>query len=201
VQTWELREICHLDEGGIRLRLGLPDCASSALLPKFSAELLVTVTKTLAAELVVSNNSKDEEFSFEDCFHTYFTVGDINAVSIPGLKGATYLDQCENLARKTERAEPIKIVQETGRIYLDTESAVEIHDSKLQRRIRVEKSGSLSTVVWNPWVAKAQRMPDFGNDEYLQMLCVESGNVVDNMIRLPAGKTASLKIELSTLPL
>jgi D-hexose-6-phosphate mutarotase len=78
---------------------------------------------------------------------------------------------------------------------------VEIHDSKLGRRIRVEKSGSLSTVVWNPWVEKAEQMPDFGEDEYRQMVCVESGNVADNRLTLPAGKSNALKVEIITLPL
>jgi glucose-6-phosphate 1-epimerase len=78
---------------------------------------------------------------------------------------------------------------------------VEIHDSKLGRRIRIEKSGSLSTVVWNPWVEKAEQMPDFGGEEFHQMVCVESGNVADNRLTLPAGKSNTLKVEISTLPL
>jgi len=53
---------------------------------------------------------------------------------------------------------------EMDRIYLNTPGAVEISDSRLGRKIRVEKQASLSTVVWNPWGAKAQQMPDFGNE-------------------------------------
>jgi glucose-6-phosphate 1-epimerase len=44
-------------------------------------------------------------------------------------------------------------------------------------------------------------MPDFGNDEYQQMICVEAGNVGENRLTLPAGKTARLKVEFSTLAL
>jgi D-hexose-6-phosphate mutarotase len=117
------------------------------------------------------------------------------------LKGVDYLDQTQNFVRKTEQDEHIKISRETDRIYLDTTGAVEIHDSSLQRRIRIEKSGSLSTVVWNPWVDKAERMPDFGDDEFRKMICVESGNVAENRIILPPGKSAALKVEISTLPL
>lgn len=84
------------------------------------------------------------------------------------------------------------------RVYLDTTAAVEILDSALKRKIRVEKSGSASTVVWNPWIAKAQQMPDFGNEEYQQMVCVESGNVSKNKIVLPPGKSAVLKVVLSS---
>jgi len=75
---------------------------------------------------------------------------------------------------------------------------VEILDPSLSRRIRIEKTGSASTVVWNPWGIKAQQMPDFGNEEYKQMICVESGNVANNKVTLAPGLTASLKVILSS---
>jgi D-hexose-6-phosphate mutarotase len=200
-KTWELKEIIPLPDGDASLRFSLPDVPEAAFLPKFTADYVVTIGKALSLKFSVHNASTDQELTFENCLHTYFHVGDINAVSITGLKGASYLDKTENFSRKTESAAHIKIAGETDRIYLDTTSAVEIHDSKLRRRIRIDKTGSLSTVVWNPWVAKAQQMPDFGNEEYLQMVCVESGNVADNRLTLPAGKSASLKATITTEPL
>jgi len=201
IQTWELREVSQASTGEVILRLCLPDSPSAALFPKFTADYWITVGKTLTAQLVIANVSAGQDFTFENCLHSYFHVGDIAAVSITGLKGANYLDKTENFSRKTERAEHIKISQETDRIYLDTIEPVEIHDSKLGRRIRIEKSGSLSTVVWNPWVEKAEQMPDFGGEEFHQMVCVESGNVADNRLTLPAGKSNTLKVEIASLPL
>jgi D-hexose-6-phosphate mutarotase len=64
----------------------------------------------------------------------------------------------------------------------------------------VEKQGSASTVVWNPWIAKSQQMPDFGNEEYKNMVCVESGNVAANEIKLPPGQTRTLTVKLSSEP-
>ena len=200
-QTWELREVSQASTGEVLLRLGLPDSPSAALFPKFTADYLVTVGKTLTLRLVIANVSAGQDFTYEDCLHTYFHIGDIAATSITGLKGVDYLDKTDNFARKTERAEHLKISQETDRVYLDTTGPVEIHDSKLGRRIRVGKSGSLSTVVWNPWVEKAEQMPDFAGDEFHRMVCVESGNVADNRQTLPAGKSNTLKVEISTLPL
>jgi D-hexose-6-phosphate mutarotase len=200
-QIWELREISQLSDGGLMLRLSLPDSPAAALFPKCTVEYRLTVGQTLSAELIVNNGSQDQDFTFENCLHTYFQIGDITAISVTGLKGADYLDKADDFLRKTERAEHVKISREINSIYLNTPHAVEIHDSKLQRRIRIEKSGSLSTVVWNPWADKAQEMPDFGNEEYREMICVEAGNVGENKITLPAGKSASLKIQVSTLPL
>jgi D-hexose-6-phosphate mutarotase len=201
IQAWDLREVSQASTGEVILRLSLPDSPSAALFPKFTADYWVTVGRTLAAKLVVANVSTGQDFTFEDCLHTYFHVGEIDAVSITGLKGVDYLDKTENFARKTERAEHLKLSQETDRIYLNTAGPVEIHDSKLGRRILIEKSGSLSTVVWNPWKDKAEQIPDFGAEEFHQMVCVESGNVADDRLTLPSGKTHTLKVEISTLPL
>jgi D-hexose-6-phosphate mutarotase len=197
-QDWELKEISQKTDGPVCLHLGLPDCPEASLWTPFKADLWVTVGKTLGVELIMSNTSESDELTFETCFHTYFHVSQIQNVGISGLKGAEYLDQCDKMARKTEQNEAIRVDREVDRIYFDTKAAVEIQDAGLKRAITIDKEGSLSTVVWNPWIAKAQRMPDFGNDEYLSMVCVESGNVADNAVTLLPGKQASLKIELGT---
>ncbi len=201
IQTWVAQKLSQSPSGEVSVQLSLPYSPSAALFPEFSADYVVTVGKTLTAKLTVTNKSEDRDFTFENCLHTYFHVGDIGAISITGLKGAEYLDKTENFARKTEHVEHAKISRETDRIYLNTAAPVEIHDSKLGRRIRIEKTGSSSTVLWNPWVEKAEAMPDFGGDEYLRMVCVESGNVADNRVTLPAGKSNTLQVEFSTLPL
>jgi D-hexose-6-phosphate mutarotase len=43
-------------------------------------------------------------------------------------------------------------------------------------------------------------MPDFGDDEYLQMICIESGNVADNALTLPPGATTTMQILLNSRP-
>lgn len=193
-QSWQLNEISHVAEG-VTLKLSLPDSPEAAEFPKFTAEYFVTVGKTLLLELKITNQS-NENFSFDNCLHTYFVVGEIGAASVVGLHGAEFLDKVENFARKKEAAEEIRFAGETDRVYLNTESAVEILDSKLKRKIIVAKEGSASTVVWNPWIAKAKAMADFGDNEYVKMVCVESGNVSENKIVLPPGKTSSLKVNL-----
>src|SRR5262249_1970143 len=129
-----------------------------------------------------------------------FEVGSIAEVSVSGLKGADYLDKVASFAQKKETNDPIRIASEVDRIYLNTTAAVEIMDRKLRRKISVEKHGSLSTVVWNPWIANAEEMPDFGSDEYQRMICIESGNVASNRLRLPPGETSRLKVKLNSEP-
>jgi glucose-6-phosphate 1-epimerase len=198
LKAWDLKEIRPLPDGSVSLRFRLPDYPEASSFPPFAADYVVTVSDTLTLQLVVTNNSPDTEFAFENCLHTYFAVGDISAVSIVGLKGVSYLDKVAGFARRSEMNEAIQISSEVDRIYMDSVGLVEILDSKLGRTIRLEKEGSASTVVWNPWAAKAQQLPDFSDDEYQQMVCVESGNVGPNKITLPPGKSSTLSVELST---
>jgi len=201
LKAWDLKEIRPLPDGSVSLRFRLPDCPEASSFPPFTADYVVTVSDTLSLQLVVTNNSPDAEFTFENCLHTYFAVADISAVSIVGLKGASYLDKVPDFARRTETNEAIQISSEVDRVYVDSTGPVEILDSRLGRKIRVEKEGSASTVVWNPWIAKAQQLPDFSDDEYQQMVCVESGNVGPNKITLPPGSSSTLSVELSSTPL
>ena len=99
---------------------------------------------------------------------------------------------------KTENSDALRIASEMDRIYQNTSGTLEIIDPRLGRRILVEKQGSASTVVWNPWIAKARQMPDFGDEEYARMICIESGNVASNSISLPPGGSSTLTVKLSS---
>jgi D-hexose-6-phosphate mutarotase len=201
VKTWELKEFVPAPDGSVSVRFRLPDCPEASALPPFTADYIVTVSEALTLQLIVSNQAAEDPLVFENCFHTYFNVSDVTSISILGLKGVSYLDKVANFAQRTESNEAIRISSEVDRIYLNTTEAVEIHDPRLGRKIRIEKQGSNSTVVWNPWIAKSQQMPDFGNDEYQRMVCVESGNVSSNEITLPPGRTSTLTTKLTSLPL
>jgi D-hexose-6-phosphate mutarotase len=200
VKTWELKEFVPAPDGSVSVRLCLPEYPEASSFPPFNADYVITVGQDLSLELIVRNMAK-EPLTFENCLHTYFEIGDITTISVTGLKGATYLDKVANFSQKTETADAIRITSEVDRIYLNTVDAVEIHDPRLARKIRIEKQGSRSTVIWNPWISRAQQMHDFGNDEYQRMLCIESGNVASNEITLAPGETSTLKVKLSSEPI
>ncbi len=194
-RPWELVEVKIHSDGSATAHLSLPASAELLAIP---LDYYVTVGKTFTAELVVRNFST-QDFTFENCLHTYFTVGDINQVSVAGLQGVDYLDSLDGRGRKREMSDAIQFTGEVDRIYLNTPHAVEIRDASLRRTIRVEKECSASTVVWNPWIAKAKAMADFGDEEYPRMVCVESGNVADNALTLAVGQEARLKVVLSSV--
>lgn len=201
LKTWELKEFSPAPDGSVSVRFRLPECPETSAFPPFTADYTVTVDAALTLRLAVTNNATDESFTFENCLHTYFEVGDVSAIAISGLRGVKYLDKVANFARKTETEGAIRIVSEVDRVYLNTTETVQISDPRFGRRIAIDKQGSLSTVVWNPWILKAQQMPDFGNDEYQRMVCVESGNVASNQITLPPGESSTLTVRITSAPL
>jgi len=196
-RPWEFVEAKAQPDGIVTALFRLPPCPE---LPSIAVEYVVAIGETLTVELIVTNKSSSN-FAFENCLHTYFTVGDINAVSVVGLKGVDYLDSLDGASRKTEAGDAIRFTGEVDRIYINTPQAAEIRDGALHRGIRVEKENSLSTVVWNPWIAKSRAMADFGDEEYQRMVCVESGNVRDNSVALAPGQSARLKVKLSSTSL
>lgn len=187
---WDFKTQTLHTNGSISLHFHLPS------IEFFEVEYIVTVGDSLTMELIVGNTS-DKDSVFETCLHTYFAIGAIDSISITGLTGCSYMDKVEP-GDFTETAESIRIASEVDRVYTDTTATVEIIDPSMGRRIRVEKSGSHSTVVWNPWIAKSKAMADFGDEEYLQMVCVESGNIAANKITLSPGAGAAMKVVLSS---
>jgi D-hexose-6-phosphate mutarotase len=199
LNDWELVQSSAGPRGEALLRFVLPQPTSgSSEWPSFKAELAVTVAETLTLELNVTNQSGDQPFVFENCFHTYFAVSDIARVSIVGLKSAIYLDKLDKDAKRVDQEENIRVAKQIDRTYLDTTNDVDILDQEFGRRIRIQKSGSSSTVVWNPWTTQA--LPDLGADEYRRMVCVESGNIERNHLSLRPGETAALRVVLSSTP-
>jgi glucose-6-phosphate 1-epimerase len=87
----------------------------------------------------------------------------------------------------------IVIVSETDRVYLNTRDAIELEDSVLHRRCRITKENSLNTVVWNPWVQKAHSLSDFADEEWRQMICIETSNVSDFAVDLAPGQQHKMK--------
>ena len=197
---WELREVASPPDGSVSLRFHLPGIGDSALCPGCSVEYVIGVGDKLTAELNVTNNSS-REVTFENCLHTYFAVGDITSVRIAGLKGLEHLDAVKDFAANTEMADAIVVDHEVDRVYLNSPHTVQIRDANWRRVIVVEKENAKSSVVWNPWIEKSKRMQDYGDEEYREMICVESGNVHSNAVKLAAGAASSLKVKYSTLGL
>jgi D-hexose-6-phosphate mutarotase len=160
-------------------------------------DLMVTVGASLEIALTTTNLGTGE-IEIGEALHTYFQIGDIAAVRIHGLENTTYVDKTDGGVRKAE-AGVLSCSGEVDRVYLDTRAECIIEDPDLGRRIRIGKTGSRSTVVWTPWTEKAEKMGDFGPGRagqggWREMVCVESGNALDNVVRIAPGASHTLGV-------
>jgi D-hexose-6-phosphate mutarotase len=188
ITRWQIESVASTPASGATAVLRLEsDDATRAIWPHdFVARLRAEISSSLRLTLEVTN-SGSAPFTFEAALHTYFRVSDVRTVAVTGLAGAEYLDKTDGFRRKTLGAEPLRFAAETDWVFPANDATCVIDDPGLRRRIVVEKAGSRSTIVWNPWIAKAAAMPDFGDEEWPSMLCVETANVGQDAITLAPG--------------
>lgn len=201
LQTWTVESASQLPDKSVAISFRLhPTDATRALWPvSFSAHYRVTVGPSLDLAMEVLNAST-KPIVFEEALHTYFLVGDVRRVSISGLANAAYLDRTGKARHPVESEDPIFIAAETDRAYFDSRETCCIDDPVFARRIVIEKAGSETTVVWNPWIAKAKAMPDFGDDEWPDVLCIESANIGPNAVTLPPDRHHTLSVRYTSEP-
>lgn len=187
---WEVTEARTTAEGGISLSLQQRiDSYSLRFTVQFGSVLQMTLTTEPGPGISTS-------LRFEDALHTYFSVSDVRNVSITGLEQVRYIDKVDGAVEKSATGAAIEFTGETDRVYLNTDSECYLHDPGRKRTIVISKSGSLSTVVWNPWIAKSARMPDFGDHEWPEMVCIETANVGTNAIELTPNTSHSTNVAI-----
>lgn len=146
----------------------------------------VVAGETLSLSLEVENLG-DSPLCFEEALHAYYSVSDVRQIEVTGVGDTDYLDRAHQEERKHLPAGPIEFAGETDQLHLNTQAAVTISDPGWQRRIVIEKHGSNSTVVWNPWVEKATALADLGAEAWPHFVCVEPANAAENAVALEPG--------------
>ena len=165
---------------------------------EFRLEYEIRIGRSLDLKLKMQNTGSSE-LQFQEALHTYFRVGDVMGARVQGLDGVRYLDNRDDNHAQVQQGELV-LSKQTDNAYLDATGEVAILDSALGRKLVTEKSGSVSTIVWNPWSDGAAKLADFGDDEWRGMLCVEGGNVLGQALTLGTGATHPLSISLSVHP-
>jgi len=193
--------------GATFLVMGLQDSERTrAVWPHaFALQLRVEVGAELGFELASTNRGRDD-FLVGEALHSYFRIGDIGAVRVEGLETCAYVDSAA-AGRRDRQQGAIGFDGEFDRVYLGVPGMARIVDPGLGRRIDVHQTGARSTVVWNPWAEKAARLADLGPGDrgqggWREMLCVESGNALDDVVLVPAGTTHRMtaRIVVAALP-
>lgn len=145
--------------------------------------------------ILVSRNPNEIPIVVSGALHPYFAVSDIEHVRIVNLDGADYLDTVgEHIQRKQKGALTFK--GEVDSIY-DSSNSLLLVDDLSGRTLLIEKSGSPSTVVWNPWVEKSAALKDLPDDGYLKFCCIEAAIANDKAVIVMPGSTYTLSTKIS----
>lgn len=201
-RDWSLARADIALDGGVKLEFTLASDASSRTTwpHEFSARFSVKAGRELTLALAVQNTS-GSSLTFGAALHTYLAVSDVRQIAIHGLEHTDYLDKAGgHSVRRREGAEPITFSGETDRVYLDTTATCIVDDPGWTRRIHVAKTGSRSTVIWNPWIDKARGMADLGEEAWPGFVCVETCNAGDDTVTLAPGATHTLAAEIRVEP-
>lgn len=194
VATWRLVD-ARVDDDVATLELELTgaDVEKADDFPQdFLARYRVRMGREL--ELALAVTAGEQPLDFEEALHSYLSVGDIRQVRVVGLDGAGYLDKLDG-ERKVQHGD-VEFTSETDRVYRCS-GTTEVVDQAGGRRVLVTKQHSDDTVVWNPWVDKSRAMPDFGDDEWTGMCCVETANALGDAVSLAPGETHVMVAKLS----
>ena len=196
ISPWSLSSVDVNSAGEVEVKLNLLHTEKSASLELagwqslINLSVLITIGSNLRIDITTENQS-NAEIVLTEGLHTYFKVGDIKKISIKGLDGVEYIDLIDGGNRKIQVG-PITFVNELGRIFLNTEATCVIEDPLLGRKIVVEKVGSLSTAIWNPWEKTSKTMSDLGATGWRGMVCVEGANALENTISIKPKKDHKL---------
>lgn len=186
---WDVIATATLPSGETKVSLQL--CSSEetkAYWPHdFCAQVTVVVGSTLTVTLTVTNTS-DVPFEYTCALHSYFSLSAIENLSIYGLQGTTYYNQITG-ENEVQDESSLQIQEPLTRHYLDTEAPVVIEDSIFHRYIKVDKSGSKVTTVWNPGEETCAKIGDLPDDAWETFVCVEATNAFNYPICLAPGET------------
>ena len=194
-------ELTHAESGAAtaHLTFRLPlDEETKALFPhECEVTAHITVGEKLSVALKTKNTGEDF-FQITSALHTYLTVGDISRAQIEGLKECHYLDQLDGEAKFQET--PLKIEEEVDRIYRSVASVL-LRDLNQHRSVFVDKAGSRSTVVWNPWIEKSKAITDLPDRDYKEFLCIETANAGTDKPTVRPNRTHTLETVIGLRPL
>ena len=142
----------------------------------------------LSLELNVTNKNDTDNFTITAALHTYFSVSDINHVTISGLSGLNYLDKTKNDQSFKQEAKDLIIDQEIDRKYYDTPNEIILNDLITTKKVYVITNNSLpDTVVWNPWKKTILKYIDFDPIAFNKFVCIEAA-VINNPITILPNK-------------
>lgn len=142
---------------------------------------------------LVNINLDDHPVTLTQALHSYFPIGDIHQLIAKGFNGAHYIEFGKGPYVQTE--DNVHFERETDRVYNGLGAVQQLYTP--HGTIVVKREHSHSAVLWNPWVEKSRRLARFNDDDYLQMVCLEAANVLEDAVTLAPSERHELTTEIS----
>ena len=160
----------------------------------FSLKYTINLSRLgLHIALQVTNTDMDHAMQFTNCFHPYFRVEDSSSITIQGLHGQRFIDKVDKKLEKIQQSVDLNIFQEceihgagTPEYFVDR-----IYENCSVNPLTLIQNGVPSLeltkspswrdwVIFNPWKdgKKGVKGPDFDDDGYIYMICIEPTNAI-----------------------
>jgi len=196
IQDWTLAFAALAGEDlHLTFTLGPNELSRSLGFDQFRLAYQLTIGRTLTMQLTVANDG-GAPLVFEEALHTYYAVTDIHEIAISGLDDVSYLDKVDHFNKKLQHGD-ITVTGPTDRVYLDTTATCVLKDHAGKRHISVAKTGSTTTVVWNPWEEGAAKLGDMDPTEWHEFVAIETVNAATDAITLAPGATHTMQARVT----
>lgn len=178
-------------------------CSDEETKQLFPYDFELTATIRVSDKLRVKLNMKntgEEIYRVSSALHTYLSVGNIERIQLEGVKGSHYMDQLSDQTEAQYQEKNLQIKEEVDRIY-QSMSSVLVRDLDRHRSVFVDKAGSRSTVIWNPWKEKSKSLSDLPDKGYLEFVCVECANAGTDKPTLRPNSSHNVETVIGLRPL
>lgn len=199
-EEWHLDLLESTSDGGHRAVFGIsPAMCADPRGAAFDCFLSLTVEVGTALEMSLSMRNRMEQTLRIGCaLHSYFNVSDLAEVELSGLDGEEYLDfTAAGNGRRCVQHGGLRFDGEVDWVFDRSRDTVTLTDRGFGRIVRVEKSGSASTVIWNPGAERAAGIVDLAGGAHRRMVCIEAANAFGDVRCLDCGFTHTLTQKIS----
>jgi len=170
IVEWEMAQYRENEEG-VQLIFELHNDAFTRSLWDYAFRARLEIHLNRAVELCLHVNAEKASTA---ALHSYFTCQNIHDVTVMGL-GQTYNDALQGgLPCKNEEG-VLHVNHSIDRVYTMPEATTLLREK--DRTLSITHENHSDVVVWNPWREGESSFADMNENDYTQMLCIESARI------------------------
>ena len=187
IVEWEL--IKHREsEESIQMVFELADSQITRAIWPYAFAVQLEMKLGRDVELCLNVQAEKESTA---ALHTYVRCQNINDVTVMGL-GSSYRDALQDGVVCESSSNTLHVNQAVDRVYTQPEATTLLKEADQMLSIAHENHSDV--VVWNPWHEGSAKLSDMNENDYTNMLCIESAR-----ISTPLNCNDHLQVKLKSL--